>query len=105
MIGRDLPLKQCDWRNDSFLVNDPVLWDAWKLRLDIATDWSLWILTFRLTGAENGPHPVVDHFEPVMHTYGRWRHMGKQRMYTTEEIMMMDELVSIELIRETFPRK
>lgn len=100
MITRDAPLKQLGRRNPSFMLADTETWDRWAARLAEATDWSLWIVSFRLTGGDPS-HP--EHFEPLMHTYGHWRHMGKQRMYTTEEVMMMDELVSMDLIRERFP--
>lgn len=101
MIGRDLPLKQCDWRNPSFMLADDATWQYWAKVLGEATDWSLWIVSFRSAQDVNNSSFS---WEPLMHTYGRWRHMGKGRMYTTEEVMKMDELVSIELVRERFPR-
>lgn len=101
MISRDMPFKQLAQRNPSFVMKDAETWNQWCDRLAEATDWSLWILTFKLT---NGANTARDHFEPVLHYNGFWRHMGKQRMYTSDEIMRMDELVSIELIRERFPR-
>ena len=104
-MHRDLPYKRgLTWRSPSFLLREgnEELLAHWRDVFKEATEMSIWLLAFK---TENSPPNTLPNYEPIRRECGHWRSLGPGRRYTDEEILEADDLISIQLIVERFPKE
>jgi hypothetical protein len=97
MFSYDLPYKNCSWRTPSFLLSDQKLYDYWNKVLTDVEHSSLFLMYFK----DAKEHPLTEpRWEPFMKHCDLWKSMGPGRRHTTEEVLALDNLVGIELIKQ-----
>ena len=100
MFSYDLPYKNCHWRTPSFLLlSDQNLYDHWHKVLTELKDSALILVYIKDAKEASNYDP---RYEPFMKTCGQWRAMGAGRKFTTEEVLGLDMLVGLDLIKQRF---